>query len=484
MIRDLILLSALCLVFALTVRAPFIGLLAWIWVSLMNPHQEVHGFLRGAQLNLCIAVVTVAAWLASREPKRVPPNLFIGLLALFSLWIWITTTFALDPPHAYPLFNRTIKTVVLAVAVIMLANSRLRLQAVLWVMVLSIGYFGVKGGGFVLLTGGHNHVFGPENSMIEDNNALGLALIVLLPLMFYLRGTSARALVRWGLLGVIALTLVAVFGTYSRGALIALAASTAVYAVRSKYGVIMAAVAVLSAAALPSIMPPSWFQRMSTIQSADHDTSFQERVSAWRTSVAIAKARPLIGGGFSAVEQTWIAQTYHTPGSLDHGRAAHSVYFQVLGDNGFAGLGIYLAVVAAAVMNTFRVLGLARGQRDFAWAAKLARMLQVCLAGFLAGGAALSMAYYDGIILLFALTAALLETVRVPAAARAAAAEPRWKQTPKRRDYRLTGRRPAFAARLAASKRAGIRKGQTAWSQDRSSCSSSTSCAPISWPSG
>jgi probable O-glycosylation ligase (exosortase A-associated) len=426
MIRDLFLLSALCLVFGLTMRTPFVGLLAWIWVSLMNPHQEVYGFLRGAQLNLCIAVVTVVAWLGSREPKRVPPNLFVVFLALFSLWTCISTWSALDPPHAFPLLDRTTKTVILAVAVVMLATTRLRLQAVIWVIVVSLGYFGVKGGGFVLLTGGHNHVFGPTNSMIEDNNALGLALILVLPLMFYLRRTSARAAVRWALLGAIALTLVAVFGTYSRGALIALAASTATYAVRSRHGVIMLVVAALCTAALPTIMPPSWFQRMSTIRSADDDISFQERVSAWRTSMAIAKARPLTGGGFSAVEQTWIAQTYRSPGSLDHGRAAHSIYFQVLGDTGFVGLGIYLAAVTAAAVNIFRVLTLVSGQRQFGWAAQLARMLQVSVVGFLSGGAALSMAYYDGAILLFAVTAALLEIVREPAAA-AAVTEPPWK---------------------------------------------------------
>jgi putative inorganic carbon (HCO3(-)) transporter len=127
------------------------------------------------------------------------------------------------------------------------------------------------------------------------------------------------------------------------------------------------------------------------------------------------------------VEEGWIAQAYFTPGSSPHGRAAHSVYFQVLGDTGFVGLGIYLSAVAAALLNTVRVLALTRGRPELRWAGQLARLLQAGVAGFLMGGAALSMAYYDGVLLVFGLTAALYATISRPIAAQAAKPlQPRW----------------------------------------------------------
>jgi probable O-glycosylation ligase (exosortase A-associated) len=430
MIRDLILLAALCATVPLILRAPIVGLLVWVWVALMNPHQEVYGFLRGFPLNWYVCLITAAAWLVSRERKLVPPNLSTGLLVLFALWATVSTFFALDHTHAVPLWERTMKTIILGLAVATLANTRIRVQAVVWTVVVSIGYYAVKGGGFVLLTGGHSHVFGPESSMIEDNNALGLAMILLLPLIHYLRVSSARASVRWALLGMMALTLVAIFGTYSRGALIALLACGAAFSVRSRYGLAAVLVGALLAVNLPSILPPSWFERMSTIQSANQDSSFESRVSAWRTSLNIAMARPLVGGGFLAVEQDWVAKAFPSPGSLAQGRAAHSVYFEVLGETGFIGLALYLSVVAAAAMNTFRVLAIARGQPALRWAGELARMLQVSMVGFLAGGAALSMAYYDGAIVLFALTASLLQVVRNPGPAGQGAFEPLWKRAP------------------------------------------------------
>jgi hypothetical protein len=140
----------------------------------------------------------------------------------------------------------------------------------------------------------------------------------------------------------------------------------------------------------------------------------------------------LFGGGFVAVEQNWIAQAYLSPGSLRWGRAAHSIYFEVLGQTDFVGLAIYLLARAAAILNTFLVLNVARGRPHLDWATQLARMLQVSIGAFLVGGAALSMAYYDGVLVLFGVTAALLHIARQPQEAEAAASGPVWKSAPPR----------------------------------------------------
>jgi probable O-glycosylation ligase (exosortase A-associated) len=428
-LRDLILLAALLGVIPLIVRAPIAGLLAWIWITLMNPQREVYGFLAGFQLNQWIALATIGVWLASKERKTVPPNILTLGLLLFAAWCVVTTFTALYRPFAMILCDRTIKSIVLALAVATLANTRARIQAVLWSIAISLGYYAVKGGGFVILTGGHSRVYGPENSPIGDNNCLALVLIVLLPLLAYLRGTSRVALTRLALLATIVLAVLAIFGTYSRGALIALAAAGATYAVRSRAGILMVVVAVALIAFVPSFMPPSWMARMSTLQTYNQDESFAGRVAAWKTSYNIAAARPLVGGGFSAVQIDPIAAEYTSPGSLTKGKAAHSIYFEVLGDHGFVGLALYLFVLGAAWMNTFVAMNLSRGREDLAWAGQLAKMLQVCLVAFMVGGAALSLAYYDGMLVILALTAALAGVVRKPAGETAAAVSvPKWKQ--------------------------------------------------------
>ncbi len=424
--RDLILLAALIGIIPLIWRSPIVGVVAWIWVSIMSPQREVYGLLRNFELNLCIAAFTAFAWAASKERKIVPLNGMTILIVLFGLWTCLTTYLALDPAYSLGLWELTIKTLVLALVVITLVNTKARVQAVVWALAISLGYYGLKGGGFLLLTGGRSHVYGPDNTMIADNNALALALITLLPLLNYLRMSSSRALTRLICSGVMGFSLLAIVGTYSRGALLALAAAGAAFALRSRAGMAVLLVGGVMAVSLPSILPTTWFDRMATIQSYNEDTSFTGRLEAWQTAINIAEQRPLIGGGFSATNLDWVAEEFHSAGSADAGRAAHSIYFEVLGDHGVVGLALYLAIIGAAALNTFLVLQATRGRPDLKWANQLARMLQVSMVAYLVGGAALSMAYYDGFIVMLALTTALLAVVRQPAG-ELNTADPRWK---------------------------------------------------------
>jgi probable O-glycosylation ligase (exosortase A-associated) len=428
-VRDIVLLVALIAVLPLIWRAPIVGVLAWIWISLMSPQREVYGFLRDFELNLVIAAFTALTWIASKERKLVPINAMTMLMVVFGLWTSVTSYLALDPAFSFDAWQRTLKTLLLGLAIITLVNTKARIQAVIWTFAISLGYYGVKGGGFVLLTGGRNHVYGPDNTMIADNNALALALTALLPLLYYLHGTSKTAVARWGTLATMAFSFLAIFGTYSRGALVALLATGAAFATRSRTGLAVLLAGGTLVMSLPALLPPSWFERMQTIQAYNEDTSFTGRVAAWKTTLNIVQQRPLIGGGFYVTNLDWVAQAYHTPGSLDLGRAAHSIYFEVLGDHGVVGLVLYLALVGAAVFNTFFILSEARGRPDLAWARQLARMLQVSIVAFLVGGAALSMAYYDGFVVIMALTTSLLLVVRQPVGEPAGdLLVPRWRQ--------------------------------------------------------
>lgn len=408
-------------------RAPILGLLTWIWIALMNPQREVYGVLAGAGLNLIVAAITIFAWALSKERKTAPANTTMAILVLLIVWMCVTTYFALVPERAGELFSRTMKTLALVLGVACIANTKTRVQAIVWMVVISLGYYGVKGGAFAIVTGGNHRVFGPEDSMIADNNHLGLALVMLLPLMNYLRQSSQMRLVRLGLLIAMLLTVAAVLGTYSRGALLALAGMGAVLAFRSRAGFLFAIGGIGLAAAVPHIMPAAWLERMTSIGAADQDASFMNRVSSWHTNFHIATQR-LTGGGFASSESDWVVHAFPTSDGLTFGMAAHSIYFQVLGDHGFIGLALFLGLLGSAVFNTAKVISISRNRPDLRWANQLARMLQVAIVGYMIGGAALSMAYYDGSLIVIVLTAALLHTVkRAPAGLASANVPPTWK---------------------------------------------------------
>jgi probable O-glycosylation ligase (exosortase A-associated) len=435
--RDLILLAMLAFVAGLTTRSTIVGIMTWMWVSLLSPQREVYGFLANFEINLYVALFTVMCWVASRERKIFPLNGVTGALFLFGIWISVTTVFALAPEHSTPLYVRTLKTMVLALGVATLANTPARIQATIWALVLSVGYYGIRGGGFVLLTGGQNKVFGPEGTMIEDNNLLGIALVALLPFWNYLRVTSRLKLVRLACLGALAVTILAIVGTYSRGAFVALGVLLVLSAVRSRWGIALIMVGAIGLVAvptaLPSILPATWVERMQSIQSLNQDASFAGRVAAWKTSMEIARQRPLTGGGFASTEVKDVVTRFHTSGGLTTPLAAHSIYFQVLADHGVVGFVLYAAMVGFALLNTFRVIIMTRTRPDLYWANKLSRAIQLSVFGFLVGGAALSAAYYDLYLIVFCLSAVLMDYVRREVHGLNVDRAPAWKRTmPKR----------------------------------------------------
>src|SRR5262249_12112385 len=154
----------------------------------------------------------------------------------------------------------------------------------IWIMVISLGFFGIKGGGFTLLGGGTNRVYGPDASMISDNNHIATALLVALPLMNYLRMESRHAIVRYGLLATMTLTLFAIVGSDSRGALLGLGAVCAYFWWKSPGKIISAALLVIVVGAALAFMPDHWFDRMHSIQTYDEDESAMSRLEIWKVA--------------------------------------------------------------------------------------------------------------------------------------------------------------------------------------------------------
>jgi probable O-glycosylation ligase (exosortase A-associated) len=139
-------------------------------------------------------------------------------------------------------------------------------------------------------------------------------------------------------------------------------------------------------------MPDAYYDRMSTINDTDSDASFQGRVLAWKVAWSFATEHFPIGAGFDGPQQT-VVFNHYIPGAAFH--AAHSIYFEVLGDNGFIGLAIFITILALAFINCSKIRKATRGKPELQWARDLATMIQLSLVAYCVGGSALSLAYYD-----------------------------------------------------------------------------------------
>jgi probable O-glycosylation ligase (exosortase A-associated) len=305
-----------------------------------------------------------------------------------------TTVFASNQ-RAWEFWGDVMKVQISIFLTLLVISSPRQLRWLIWVMALSLGFYGFKGGLFTLVHGGGDHVLGPGASFIEDNNALAMAIAMTIPLLRFLQVTSKSRWLRWALGCGMALTVVAILGTYSRGGLIALAVTSALLLLRSGRKIMFATLGIVALLGAVKVMPNEWFQRMSTIQSYDEDDSAQGRFDAWRFALAVANARPVTGGGFLAFarDSVDLHRDYGEAGVRP--RDAHSIYFKVLGEHGYPGLILFLSIGLSAVLSASWIRRATRGHPELAWARELATMSQISLAAYAVGGAFLGMAYFD-----------------------------------------------------------------------------------------
>lgn len=391
--RDLALAAVLVLLLAMAVARPFVGVLVWSWISFMNPHREAFGFAQTQPWAMMAFLATILGCFLAREPKKFAPTPIAMLLVVLGLCFTLTSFAALAPPEAvWAKWDGIIKMLVGLALTSLLLTDRWRIHAMIWLIVISLGYFGVKGGIFTLMTGGAFIVVGPPDSMIGDRNHLAVALLFAIPLMNYLRQQSSHPIVRWGLVLGMASTLMAVVGSQSRGALIGLAATAGVLWLRSP-GKIVSGIAIVAAlAAAVAFMPDSWVERMNTIQDYNADASAMGRITIWRVAIQLALMRPLTGGGFLGM------YFQHIVNQIDpavEARATHSIWLEVLGEHGFPTFFVWVAVLLAGVLASLRIVRLANGRPDLRWAYDLARMAQVSIVAYCIGGSFLSLSYWD-----------------------------------------------------------------------------------------
>ena len=388
---------------------PHIGVLVFSWISYMNPHRFSWGFAYDFRFALLVGVTTILAWLISREPKRLPWNAVTLLLIVLSLWVSVTTLSALYPEPAYAKWDKTIKILLFnGFLTLGIMRNEQRLNALIWVIVASIGFFGVKGGLFTIFGGGIERVQGADASFISDNNSLGLALLVTIPLMRYLQLKAAQWWLKGGLLVVMFLSIIAVLGTHSRGSLVGLAILALSLFVKSRRRFFLGITLCVTVVAGVAIMPESWHARMETIATFEEDASLQGRFNAWTYATNLALKRPILGGGFGAFRGNL------DPTSSVGYRNAHSIYFEVLGQHGFAGLAIYLSLGLATFFMGTSILRRTRAYPDLEWARDLATMLQVSLVVYAVAGAFLNLAFFDlffHMIVIMILTNAIMKEV-------------------------------------------------------------------------
>ena len=393
---------------------PFYGILVWIVVAFLNPQAFVWEWGSSFPWALAVAIPTiVGAFIFTRDWGQRLASREVLLLVLLWIWFSITTFASMHTPmfmhHAMDTYNQwklVSKILVMTVLTVAVVDGFARLRTMVLVIVGSFGFYVAKAFPFMIATGGTFRIYGPAQSMIADNNDFGLALNMTLPLFFFLALSEKSPWLKNVFRFLFVITIPAILFTYSRGALVGLLAVLAVLFFEFKRRLVLAPVLVLGALLAVTFAPQSWKDRMNPNSDTILDRSAEGRLNAWRFSWNLALDYPIAGGGF----ETFSSELFdrYAPDARDwHG--PHSVYFQILAEHGFVGLGLFLTLVFSCFATAHRLIVTARRDGD-ELIINYAKMFRIGIVGFLTSGLFLGRGYFDYFYALVACVAILRRT--------------------------------------------------------------------------
>jgi len=422
-VRDLAFVGFLIALIGLGFRRPFLFVLAYAYVDIVAPQHLSYFLLNSIQLSAVVFALALGGWLVADDKKglRFAPRQ--GLMLALLLWAGFTTLHADLPQFAPDKWEWVWKAMVWAIFLPFTLRTRLRVEAYLLFMTLSAAAIVIVGGIKTAASGGG---YGALNLMVTSNSGLyegstiSTVAIALIPVILWLvrHGTVFPADWRVKLFAynlVFACLLIPV-GTEARTGLICIGVLAVLMLRDVKRRFVYAGLIAASVTVAVPFLPHSFSNRMGTIQNYQSDSSAASRLAVWAWTLDYAKQHPL-GGGFEAYRQNNLqVHTVAAPGGKgpvqevdwrvqeDRARAYHSSYFEMLGEQGFPGLFLFLLIHAIGLLRMEAVRRRFRRTEEAgeAWIAPLATALQSAQFIYLVGSLFVGIAFQPFVWMLVA----------------------------------------------------------------------------------
>ncbi len=418
--RDLAFIAFLLAIMGLGFRRPFIFVLGYIYIDNVAPQRLSYLLLNTVPVSQIMVFLAVAAWalLDDKKGTRFAPRQF--LMALLLVYCGVTTSQADFPMEALEKWDWVWKALAFAIFLPLTLRTRLRIEATALFMILSAASIIIVGGIKTLGSGGG---YGALNLMVSNNTGLyessiiSCVAIAIIPIILFLRNYGTIYPTDWRVnafaYGLIFACLLMPIGTQARTGLIC-AAVLGLIALRytKRRFLYVGLIGGLAVIAMP-LLPKSFTQRMDTIKSYQADQSASTRIAVWKWTWDYVQEHPM-GGGFNAYLQNRIRyETVEKKGEgaqkdvsgalvVDKARAYHSSYFEMLGEQGYFGLFLWLLI---HVSGLFRMEIVHRAWRDKSreegrWIGALAGALQQAHIVYLVGSLFVGIAFQPFVYML------------------------------------------------------------------------------------
>ena len=393
--------------------SPFITSLGYLWVDTFYP-QYVSLVLRGFPVAMVMGLATIIIY--TLFDRRSPPRITfsISLVLTMAVWVTLTTTWAANPVEAWTKWDWAFKTVAFSALIPFFIRSRVQIEAFIQVFLFSCALHILPYAGKALLSGGG---YGKElgflksNVGIEEGSTLSAVSIMFIPLILHLRRHSLifsnlkLRTVLYG--GFILASCLAPIATVARTAIVGFAVVSTSIWLQSRHKIIMAVVVAAAGVTLAVAPSQNWKSRISTIETYDQEASAVGRILVWKWTLNYVASHPL-GGGFRVDTINHIISEDKDFGA----KAFHSIYFEVLGEQGYPGFLVFMVLILNTVLGLRRIVPAYRDSPDMAWCNDLARAMFTAFLVLISCGAFIGIAFQPMIWYMFALTTCISEYVR------------------------------------------------------------------------
>lgn len=420
--RSLFLASLFSILMLLGLAAPFIAALGYVWVDIVKPQNLAYSIINGAPLALISVIITTIFFLIN--DRKNPPKVGSIMLLLVFFSAWITLTTALSSPELQLVgwfkWKSSFYILLFTLFIPFIFRSRIQIESLLLIIIFSAStVFFSAGVKTALGSGGYGQlaIMGQENTGLSESSTLAAVCVMLIPLMHYcIKHTlifPRNKLTKLFFIGLIGLALLTVVGTSARTGLIAIIVLTTSYFLRSqrKLLILLLLPIIFVISTNIDVTSTLWGGRMSTINTYEADSSALGRIAVWKWTLDFVQENPL-GGGFNAYLLNGISSVneqgifYYAPGVLK-GKAFHSVYFEILGEQGYLGFFVYFLIIYITLIKLYKIKKNYQTFPEFKWICDLSVHLRDSIIIFLAAGAFIGIGYQPYIFYLIAITISL-----------------------------------------------------------------------------
>jgi putative inorganic carbon (HCO3(-)) transporter len=435
MLRSILLLFVYVSFCGLGATAPFILSLGYIWVDTFRPQEVAYIILDRLPVAMIMGAAAVGGYLLL--DRRDPPRLTLaGLMpALMAIWCTVTLSWAVAGDFAWTKWDWAFKTLIFAAFLPFVIRSRVQIESMAQVYLFALAGniipFGIKtlisGGGY-----GQNLGLTSGNAGLSEGGQLSTFCLMAVPIAYYLSKHAQLVPKHWTVkfayLGIIVLSVVTALGTFERSALIGAGVLGIYMFMRSRQKVLFGVILAIGVAMAAYTTSSVFLTRMNSIGTYQADSSAMVRIMVWQWTIEFAATHPL-GGGFNS----YVVNVIELPGDgqngpdVQHGRAFHSSYFEVLGEQGYPGLVMFLLAAGTSILALRRLTKRTRKVPHLAWCADMSDALQSGILVFMTSGAFVGIAFQPIFWYFIALSVSLREYVRRVEALSSATVDPGWR---------------------------------------------------------